>query len=154
MAGIILDASAFVKAVLPEPGSARVEELLLRAVTGADEVMVLQFAFTEAANAIWKRQQRNELAPDEALEALARLTSLADGVEVVADRLPLRRALAVSVALAIPVYDALALACAEADGLLLVTGDRRQARLGVQLSPPIEVELLGSEDGQADALTP
>ena len=142
------------KAVLPEPGSARVEELLLRAVTGADEVMVLQLAFTEAANAIWKRQQRNELAPDEALEALARLTSLADGVEVVADRLHLRRALAVSVALAIPVYDALALACAEADGLLLVTGDRRQARLGVQLSPPIEVELLGSEDGQADALTP
>jgi len=127
MAGIILDASAFVKAVLPEPGSARVEELLLRAVTGADEVMVLQFAFTEAANAIWKRQQRNELAPDEALEALARLTSLADGVEVVADRLHLRRALAVSVALAIPVYDALALACAEADGCFSSqgTGGRR-----------------------------
>lgn len=59
-----------------------------------------------------------------------------------------RRALGVAVAMRIAVYDARGLACAETEWMTLVTGDRRQAEIAAQLSPPVQVEPVASEQAE------
>lgn len=142
MARYILDTSAFVKSVIPEAGSDRVQELIDAAVAGFHETYVLDLAFDEATNAIWKREQRGELTSEEALEALGRLTQLGKPLRVLRSQKYLPRALEIAMSLSLTVYDAVCLACAEKDGLVLVTGDRPQRRAARALLPPIQVELL------------
>lgn len=128
MARCLLDASALAKAVLPEPGSDRVHELVDAAAAGVHQVFVLDLALTEVTNTLWKRHQRSELSSDEALGALTCLSVLVRGFRVLGGRPLLPRALAVAVHLGSPVYDCLYLACAEYHGLVLVTADGRTAQ--------------------------
>ncbi|MFW5868645.1 MAG: type II toxin-antitoxin system VapC family toxin [Armatimonadota bacterium] len=141
MGGFLLDASAFAKTVLLEPGSHYVEELVSGAVAGPTTLVVLQIGFAEAVNAIWKRQQRGEIGPQQALEAHSRLVGLSEGLTLAEGLEYSRRSLEIAMAMNIAIYDALGVACAEAEGLTLVTGDRRQAEVAARLSPPVNVEL-------------
>ncbi len=63
MGGFLLDASAFAKTVLLEPGSDLVGDLVTAALPRPSGLVVLQIGFAEALNAIWKRQQRGEIGP-------------------------------------------------------------------------------------------
>jgi len=145
MAGYVLDASALVKAVIPEPHSERVIELLSAAADGSSDVYLPDLALVEATNVPWKRHQRGELAPQDALEAVGELGNVAAAMSTVGGSALLRRSLIISMALGLAVYDALGLACAESVGAVLVTEDRRQAEAASQLVPPVEVELLTAE---------
>jgi len=146
MPSYILDTSAFIKLVLPEVGSDRVHQLLVGAADGVHEVYLLDFALVEGSNVLWKRQQRGEMEPDQALEALARLRALGESAQIRTSAPYLRRARESSMALSLPGYDAAGLACAESGGLVLVTEDRRQAQLAGQLVPPVTVALLATRE--------
>ncbi|MFW5867664.1 MAG: type II toxin-antitoxin system VapC family toxin, partial [Armatimonadota bacterium] len=145
MADRIFDASALVKTVLPEPGSDRVGKLLTEAADGLTHVYVLDIAVVESVNVIWKRQQRRDIGPQEALEALQQLDRVLDLITIVRSRPHLRRGLEIGMALSLAIYDSVVVACAEADGLTMLTEDSRQAETASQLSPPVQVELLGPE---------
>lgn len=91
---------------------------------------------------LWKRHQRGELVPQDALEAVSQLGDLALALSVMGGSALLRRSLGISMALGLTVYDALGIACAGSVGAAPVTEDRRQAMAARQLVPPVEVELL------------
>ena len=81
------------------------------------------FILTEAANVIWKKARRQEIADAQPyLDELARLAdviALAPAADLVA------HASAIALRIDHPVYDCLYLACAEVEGAPLVTADRR-----------------------------
>jgi len=118
---LLIDASIAVKWVVEETGTARALTLRQKARLIAPELLV-----AECANILWKKVQRKELSPEEALLA----ARLLQGAEV--ELLPTRSLLGAATRLAIelehPAYDCLYLASAIENDCPLVTADERFAR--------------------------
>ncbi|MCD6351190.1 MAG: type II toxin-antitoxin system VapC family toxin [Armatimonadetes bacterium] len=129
MSRYVLDTSALIKVVLPEPGSEQVVSLVWEAVRGDSQLFTLDFAFLEAANVLWKRCVREELSDAPPQRLLATLLGLSPRpIQVVNSRQVLKRALELSIALGLPVYDCAFVALCEHQQAALVTGDRQQAK--------------------------
>ena len=116
---LVVDANIAVKWLFTEAGTAEARQLLApRIVLHAPD-----FILTEAANVIWKKARRNEVANAQPyLEELARLpaaVALHQSADLVA------HAAAIALEIDHPVYDCLYLACAQAEGAPLVTADSR-----------------------------
>ena len=59
---VYLDASALVKLLVPEPGSAALNEALV----GAEDVIISDLALTEVASALGRRVREHRVAPPDA----------------------------------------------------------------------------------------
>ena len=115
----VVDASVAVKWLFTEDGTAEARQLLAHRIM----LHAPDFILTEAANVIWKKARRREIADAQPyLRELARLgdlVALAPAAELVV------HAAAIALRIDHPVYDCLYLACAEVEEAPLVTADRR-----------------------------
>jgi predicted nucleic acid-binding protein len=132
---IVIDASVAIQWVLPESGSA------IAANLRSERLIAPALWLVEAANAIWKRQQRAEMSVEQAETRLAELI----GAPVTS--LPVEpyiaSALQLGAALRHPIYDCLYLAVAIRHRTHVVTADRRFAAIGARQDMAGCVRLLG-----------
>ena len=116
---VVVDASVAVKWLFTEDGTAEARQLLAHRIA----LHAPDFVLTEAANVIWKKVRRREVADAQPyFEELARLGNavvLSPSADLVA------HAAAIAIEIDHPVYDCLYLACAEVEGAPLVTADHR-----------------------------
>ena len=118
MTKLVIDASVAVKWVVTERGSQEAVRLLEASPLAAPDLLV-----AECANILWKKVQRKELLPTEALMA-ARLLERAD-VEIYPTRHLLEAATRIAIDLDHPAYDCVYLGLAMANNWQLVTADER-----------------------------
>jgi len=118
---LVIDASVAVKWLIEEEGTP--QALALRRVA---RLIAPDLITAECANIFWKKVQRGELIPEEALLA-ARLLQAAD-VELMPTRSLLEAATRVAIELDHPAYDCLYLALAVDRNCRLVTADERFRR--------------------------
>ena len=114
---VVIDASVALKWVLDEPGKDAADALL------DEELIAPALWLLEAANALWRRSQRNEISVDEARERLGALHNAPVATTAIADDLTAAADLASR--LGHPVYDCLYLALALREDTWVVTADRR-----------------------------
>jgi predicted nucleic acid-binding protein len=133
---LVIDASVAIQWVLPESGSA------IAASLRSERLIAPALWLIEAANAIWKRQQRGEMSIGQAGVRLAELASAPIASLLVEPYIA--SALQLGAALNHPVYDCLYLAVAIHHETHVVTADRRFAALGDRPGMSGRVRLLGS----------
>ena len=121
MSDIVVDSSVVAKWILPEADSADAQRLITTAEAAGEQLIVLDLAFPEVANAIWKRQHRRLITETEARVFLAELRRIPVRVE------PAARLIASAFEIACrydrSVYDALFVAMARDLALTGVTAD-------------------------------
>jgi len=104
-------------------GATGVREDALKALRGADEIVVPDLFFAEMANVVWQYVSRAGVPLSRGLELLD------DAEALVSRSVPAsalwHRALALAAERSHPVYDTLFVALAEAEGTKLVTRDAR-----------------------------
>lgn len=115
---LIVDASVAVKWGVPEAETERA-----MALVGDEPILGPDLAVAEIANALWRKETRGEIAPEQRLIALA--ACLSGYSELVPSRMLAERALELSSALKHPAYDCFYLALAEARDATLITADAR-----------------------------
>ncbi len=135
---LIVDACIAVKWFFTESHTAEARRLLTPRIV----LHAPSFILTEAANVIWKKTRRKEI-PD-ARPYLAGLTALSDVVTLRPSAELIVPATTIALALDHPVYDCLYLACAEAEGVPLVTADRKLQEAAA--SHAVDVWYIGDED--------
>jgi predicted nucleic acid-binding protein len=128
----VVDASVAVKWVIPEDLSDQADRLRAQ----ADRLLAPDLLLVEAANALWKKLLRREIAAREAEQALDLLSS--SGLDVRPSAPLLGRALGLARQLRHPVYDCVYLTLAQAERATLITADRRLlARVARRRSPAV-----------------
>jgi predicted nucleic acid-binding protein len=109
------------KWVLPETDSPKAQQLITQTVASGGQLIVLDLAFPEVANAIWKRRRQKLITLDEARAFLNGLIKLPVRVE------PAARIMSPAFEIAAKydrsVYDALFVALAQDMGLRGITAD-------------------------------
>ncbi len=121
MSDIVVDSSVVAKWVVPEPDSAQAHRVMGETLTSGSRLLVLDLAFVEVANVIWKKH-RQKLAPlDKAKEFLANLQGLQ--VHTVPAARLLDKAFEIAVKYDRAVYNALFVALTQDLGLKGVTAD-------------------------------
>ena len=129
---LVVDANIAVKWLFTEEDTAEARQLLAHRIV----LHAPDFILTEAANVVWTKARRNEVANAQPyLEELARLpdaVTLHPSADLVA------HAAAIALKLDHPVYDCLYLACAEAEGAPLVPADNRLCD-AAQAHPGVDV---------------
>jgi predicted nucleic acid-binding protein len=134
---LVIDASIALKWVVEEEGTPQALALRRRARLIAPELLV-----AECANVLWKKVQRGELSPQEALLA-ARLLQAAE-VELLPTRALLEPATRLAIELDHPAYDCLYLALALQNDCRLVTSDERfLRRLGAERRGALRARVVG-----------
>jgi predicted nucleic acid-binding protein len=121
MSDTVVDSSVVAKWILPEPDSAQADRLIDEVALKGERLIVLDLAFVEVANAIWKRHHRGLATLDEARGSLDDLLQSLVHVEP-ANRL-LKPALEIAAKHHRAVYDALFVALCQDLGLQGVTAD-------------------------------
>jgi predicted nucleic acid-binding protein len=121
---LVVDASVAVKWLVPERNSDDANQLL----ADQHELYAPRLMAYEAGNALWRKAQRREIEPVQAVGLVASLADVSmtwidvDDVELSHD------ALRLALALRHPIYDCVYLALARRIGATLVTADARFAR--------------------------
>ena len=101
----------------------------------------------ECASAIWKKARREEIGS--AAPFLDEITKLSGVIRIQSSAALLRDATETALQIGHPVYDSLYIACARSTGSVLVTADRRLAKIVSDRVP--EVEVIALQDGKAMA---
>jgi predicted nucleic acid-binding protein len=73
MSDTVVDSSVVAKWILPEPDSAQAQRIVSDVAGAGERLIVLDLAFIEVANAIWKRHHRGLATLDEARQLLDEL---------------------------------------------------------------------------------
>ena len=121
MSDAVVDSSVVAKWVLPEPDSAHADRLIDEIALKGERLIVLDLAFVEVANAIWKLHHRGLATVDQTRQLLDKLLRIPVHVEP-AKRL-LKPALEIAAKHHRAVYDALFVALCQDLGLQGVTAD-------------------------------
>ena len=121
MSDTVVDSSVVAKWVLPEPDSAQAQRLITDVAVAGERLIVLDLAFPEVCNAIWKRHRQRLITMVEAEAFLNALRRCPIHIEP-AMRL-LESALKIAVRYDRAIYDALFVALAQELGLNGVTAD-------------------------------
>jgi predicted nucleic acid-binding protein len=124
----VLDASITTLWYANEPLSAAASVLL----EGEDELHAPDLLFVETANALWKKQLRDEMGAEVVEESLAHLLT----VDLVIGKAAtlLKSATRLAVAARHPVYDCVYLTLAQEKDAVLATEDKRLLRLAARES--------------------
>ena len=101
----------------------------------------------ECANAMWKKARRREIAS--AAPFLDEITKLSGVIRIQSSAALLRDATETALRIGHPVYDSLYIACARLTASVLVTADRKLAKIVSDRVP--EVEVMTLQDGPAMA---
>jgi predicted nucleic acid-binding protein len=121
MSDTVVDSSVVAKWILPEADSAQAQRLISEVALKGDRLIVLDLAFVEVTNAIWKLNHRGLATVDEARQFLDQLLQSPVHVEL-ANRL-LKLALDIAAKYDRAVYDALFVALCQDRGIQGVTAD-------------------------------
>ncbi|MCI0461885.1 MAG: type II toxin-antitoxin system VapC family toxin [Gemmataceae bacterium] len=121
MSDTVVDSSVVAKWVLPEPDSAHAARLITDVALKGERLIVLDLAFVEVTNAIWKRYHRGLATLDDTRQFLDDLLLSPVHVEP-ANRL-LKPALEIAAKYDRAIYDALFVALAQDLGLSGATAD-------------------------------
>ena len=116
---LVVDANIAVKWLFTEEDTAEARQLLAHRIV----LHAPDFILTEAANVIWQKARRNEVA--DAQPYLEELALLPDAVMLHPSVQLVAHAAATALKIDHPIYDCLYLACAEVEGAPLVTADSR-----------------------------
>lgn len=147
MSDVIADSCVVAKWLLPEPDSDAALRVLARTQASGSQVIVLDLAFPEVANVIWKYYRRglvDETNAEKLLSALLRAP-----VRVEPARPYLKAAFEVAAKYDRAVYDALVVVAATQLGVTAITADERLYN-AVQDDFP-DVMLLNDWDAQNDS---
>lgn len=136
MSEIVVDASAFAKLLVYEPGTDRMNELEASSLLSAPDHVLI-----ETANVLWKKTRRGAITAEFALDALDAAERYDLGLAPTADLL--QEALAIACELPHPLYDTLYLLLALKGGRALATADARMREAAESLG--IRVEWVGAE---------
>jgi len=137
---IVLDASALVKLVVEEPGSAEIRRIVREALARGSSINVPDIALAEALNALWKHRVLIQDLDEEGFRgAVKDLLALWRRLAVHRSESLAPRAVEIAVERRVTVYDALYLALAESTNSTLLTFDgelKGVARsIGVAVAP-------------------
>ncbi|MBC7815964.1 MAG: type II toxin-antitoxin system VapC family toxin [Planctomycetaceae bacterium] len=135
---VVFDSCVVAKWILPEVDSDKAQQVLTETAQAGGRAVVLDIAFAEVANAIWKRLHRELITSDEAQNFLDDLLTLP--VLVQPAKPHLRVAFEIAAQHDRSVYDALVVAAARDLGLQAVTSVE-PLRNSVQADYP-EIRLL------------
>jgi predicted nucleic acid-binding protein len=137
----VLDASVALKWVLPEPDSAKADQLRTEFVNGIHQLLAPEMFPVEVAHALARAERKKLLAPPQGSILLADvLTTLPRLVPALPDLLP--KSFAIASRRRIGVYDCLYVALAQQEHCELITADIKLVRV-LQPHYPLIV-LLGS----------
>lgn len=125
---IVLDASAAVRVVLRQEGSARWIDLL----ESASLVIAPSLVCAEVANTLWKYQRRGEISAAEGIRLYQLATSLVDDL-IPTEELALE-AFSEATRQSHPVYDMLYVVAARRYGCAFLTADNRLASLAAEMN--------------------
>lgn len=117
---LVVDASVAVKWVVAEEGRA---EALQQ--TAGEQLVAPEFVLVEAANILWKKVRLHELDAEQAQRGLSFIVGAYE--QLVPTSALIDNAFSFALAFDHPVYDCLYLACAEQQGVDLLTADARFA---------------------------
>ena len=118
---IIVDASVALKWVIEEEGSEAARALVFSEALAAPDLL-----FIECANVLWVKARRSQIAPADAVSALAAIE--ATPIRSILSRRHAAAAQAIAFELDKTAYDSLYLAAALAEHAILVTADEAFAR--------------------------
>jgi predicted nucleic acid-binding protein len=121
MSDLVVDSSVVAKWILPESDSAKAQQLIVQTSASGKRLIVLDLAFPEVANAIWKRRRQQLIDLSEARKLLEALIRSPVAVEPAVSLLASAFEIAAKYDRAI--YDALFVALAEQQGLPGITAD-------------------------------
>lgn len=121
MSDIVVDSSVVAKWILTEADSPQAHRVITETVAGVGRLIVLDLAFPEVANAIWKRYRQRLITSTDATLHLGELVRLPVHVEPAARLLP--PAFDIAIRYDRSVYDALFVALAQDLGVRGVTAD-------------------------------
>lgn len=121
MSDVVVDSSVVAKWIIAEPDSAHAQRLIAEAAQKGERLIVLDLAFVEVANAIWKLHHRGLATLDQTRLFLDKLLVIPVHIES-APRL-LKPALEIAAKHHRAVYDALFVALCHDLGLQGVTAD-------------------------------
>ena len=113
---IVIDASALVKYILKEQGWEKVEEHLHQ----SDSLELIQL---EATNAIWKNYYLKRITKKDSIKGFQVLEALCEKVLTLHE----------SIQEKVPIYDVLYIMLAMNESAILVTSDKKQAKLASKL---------------------
>jgi len=137
---LVLDASVVAKAFIQdEEHSERARNLIAR-----DNWLSVDLLIPKCANVFWTKQMREEWTSDQAMAACDVLGS--SGVELIASRRPLFRAVQIAIPLNHAAYDGFYLAAAELSDAMLVTSDRRLLNKLASIKDDLPWEVCALED--------
>jgi len=127
---IVLDASALVKLVVEEPGSAETRRIVREALARGSSVNAPDIALAEALNALWKHGVLiQDLDEEEFRGAVNDLLALWSRIATHRSDSLAPRAVEIAVEHRVTVYDALYLALAESTNSTLLTFDEELKRV-------------------------
>ncbi len=121
MSDVVIDSCVLAKVVLTEPDSPKALALLANSLAQGDRLVVLDLAFPEVGNVIWKKRRAGLVTSQEAEKLLEDL--LCSPVHIEPALPHLRRALEIAVRYDRAVYDALFVALSEWLSAEAVTSD-------------------------------
>jgi predicted nucleic acid-binding protein len=121
MSDVVVDSSVVAKWIIAEPDSTQAQRLIAEVALKGERLVVLDLAFVEVANAIWKLHHRGLATVDEARLFIDKLLRVPVHVEP-ANRL-LKPALEIAAKYHGAIYDALFVALCQDLGLQGVTAD-------------------------------
>lgn len=133
---LVVDASVALKWVVDEPGSEAAHALAGQTMIAPPLMRV------ECANALWRKEDRGEIARGEATPRLALLLRAHVAFDEHATDLPV--ALTLAAELRHPVYDCLYLALAIRRDATLITADGPFSRVAQRSAHAARVQLLGA----------
>src|SRR5947209_18694026 len=121
MSDAVVDSSVVAKWILAEPDSAQAQRLISEVAIKGERLIVLDLAFVEVANAIWKRHHRGLATLDEARQFLDAF--LRCPVQMQPGSGLLKPVFEIAAKYDRSIYDALFVALSQALGLRGVTAD-------------------------------
>lgn len=131
----VVDTSVVVQNLVTDIHTPAAESLFAQASDGTVELWVPEFCLLECANVLWKAARFRGLPSEQAAQLLIDLVAFPLYVAPISELLP--RALALSLAHDLAVYDCIFIAMAERLACPLITVDERQSQVaaagGVQL---------------------
>lgn len=133
---MVVDASVLVALYVEEDASRAAKDALAADARGDVDLHAPELLTVEVANALWSRVRRGDLDAVDAMGAIRRVTASTD-IELHPLHPLAPQALALALAHGLTSYDASYVACAVEVGGVVLTADRRLAKVAAEQGLPV-----------------